>query len=175
MKLINTVTPYLRILVEDGGYVMFQGGKLEIDEDEYGYGAAMAEAQRNPSISIIRSSATCDYCGEDFDGKTAKARLGAHKKDAHFDLWVKEKDIEHARVIDTEVKARAGFACDVCQPIQTFGSAGDLAEHVTLLHTQPPALDDDGNTVGGDDGAGSSRRPGEVEPPKAARSSTRSR
>ena len=115
--------------------------------------------------SIMRSTATCQYCGEDFDGKTAKARLGAHKKDNHFDVWQAEKEIEHATVIDKEVKARAGFACDVCAPVQTFGSAADLSEHTRLLHTQPPELNDAGEEVG----SGSGRRPGEVEPPAAAR------
>ena len=164
-KFINTSTPYLRILLPDGDYAQFQGGKLEIDEDDPGYATVMAEAQSNPSISIMVSATTCEYCGEVFKGRPAKAQLAKHKKDVHFDLWRAEKEIEQATVIDIEVKKRAGFACDVCAPVQTFGSAADLSEHTRLLHTQPPELNDAGEEVG----SGSGRRPGEVEPPAAAR------
>lgn len=153
-KFVNTVNPYLRVLLPDGNYAQFQGGLLELDEGDEGYVAVMAEAQTNPSISIMINATTCAYCGEVFTGKAAAAQLGRHKKDVHFDLWKSEKELEAATVIDVEVKKRAGFSCDVCAPVQTFGSAEDLAGHVSLLHTAAPALDDEGNEVG-------SGRPGE--------------
>lgn len=170
--LVNSTHPQLRILLPDGSYAQFLGGKLDIDEDDTPfYDAIMAEAVRNPSIAIIVSEGTCRFCGETFTGKNAQDQLDAHQKDIHFDLWVKQQEIEAATVIQKEVKARAGFPCDVCAPVQTFGNADDLAAHVQLLHTAPPALDDEGNTVGGEDGEG--RRPGEVEPPRAARRRSR--
>jgi len=167
---INTVTPYLRILMSDGSYIQFHGGSLDVAEDDEFYDEVLAEAQRNPSISIMVNATTCRYCGESFSGDKAKAKFESHFKDVHFDLWQKQTELDAAVMIQKEVKARAGYACDVCAPVQTFGSEGDLAEHVTMLHTQPPQMDDDGNTLGGEDGGG--RRPGEVDPPPAA---TRSR
>jgi len=161
--LVNTVTPYLKIYIpSSGGYVDFVGGKLEIDKGDPGYEEAMAEAQRNPSISIMVNQTTCRYCGEVYTGKNAAAQLGAHKKKIHFDLWEAEKRIEQESVIQKEIKARAGYACDVCAPVQTFGSKEDLSEHVVLLHTVPPPMDDEGNEIGG-------RRPGETEIPAATR------
>lgn len=177
--LINTQTPFLRIFDEASGeYVQFRAGKLEIEEDEVGYEAVMAEATRNPSISIIVNETTCQYCGQVFRGKAAKAQLGGHKKDIHFDLWQAEKEIEQATVIAREVKARAGYSCDVCAPVQTFGSEADLAQHARDLHTAPPELDADGNEVAAasSGGGGSRRRPGEreVSAPAAARRSSKS-
>ena len=173
--LVNSTNPYLRILLPDGDYAQFQGGRLEVDEEETPfYDEIMAEATRNPSIAILVNETTCRFCGEVFTGKHAADNLADHQKEIHFDLWVAQQQVEAATVIQREVKARAGYACDVCSPVQTFGSADDLAEHVTLLHTRPPELDDEGNTVGGDDGG---RRPGEVDPgpAPAARRSTRSK
>jgi len=176
--LINTHTPFLKIFDEPTGeYVAFQAGKLEIDEGEPGYEAVMAEAARNPFISVIVNATTCQYCGEVYTGKTAKAQLGRHKKDIHFDLWQAEKEIEQATLIATEVKARAGYACDVCAPVQEFGTEADLAAHVALLHLKAPELDDDGNEVAGGSGDGpggdrpARRRPGEreISAPAAAR------
>lgn len=173
--LVNSTNPYLRILLPDGDYAQFVGGQLTIDEDDTPfYDHILAEAVRNPSIAIMVSAATCRFCGADFTGKTAAKQLEEHQKEIHFDLWVKAQEVEAASVIQREIKARAGFVCDVCQPVQTFGSEDDLAVHVAALHTQPPELDDEGNTVGGDDGGG--RRPGEVDPapaPAARRSTTR--
>lgn len=166
---VNTTHPELRIFVPaTGEYVSFIGGKLEIDEGEPGYEEAKAEAIRNPLISIIENETTCQFCGEVFHGKAAKLNLGAHKKAIHFDLWSKEKEIEHATLMSREIKSRAGFACDVCSPVQTFGTAEDLAAHTAFLHASAPSLDDEGNEVGDNE---PDRRPGEVAPkaaPKAA-------
>lgn len=177
--LVNSTNPQLRILLPDGDYAQFVGGKLEIEEpDDDGAGGTpfyqhiLDEAVRNPSIAIIVSSGTCPFCGADFKGKTAKDRLEEHTKEIHFDLWVKQQELAAATIIQTEVKARAGFVCDVCSPVQTFGSASDLADHANTLHTAPPPMDAEGNTIGGEDGGG--RRPGEVDPPAAARRSRRS-
>jgi hypothetical protein len=168
--LINTTTPFLRILLSSGDYAQFQAGSLDIGEDDPFYGEVLAEAQRNPSISIMVNSTTCPFCGEVFTGDKAKAKLDAHGKDVHFDIWLKKQEVEAATIIQKEIKARAGYVCDVCAPVQTFGSESDLSEHVVLLHTAPPELDGDGNEIGAskhDD----DRRPGEVDPPPAARPS----
>lgn len=176
--LINTTTPFLRIYDEASGeYVAFAAGKLEIEEGDLGYEAVMAEATSNPAIQILVNETTCQYCGQVFRGKAAKAQLGSHKKDIHFDVWQAEKLIEQETVITREVKARAGIACDVCQPVQTFPDGEALAEHVALLHTAPPELDADGNEVSaGSSGGGPRRRPGEreVSAPAAARRSGKS-
>lgn len=167
MILINTNTPFLKVYVPaSGDYVSFVAGKLEIDEGDVGYDEAMAEAKRNPSISIMVNETTCRYCGEVFTGKAAAAQLGKHKKDIHFEIWQAEKLIENEAVVQKEIKSRAGYACDVCQPVQTFGDEGDLSDHVKLLHTAPPPMDDEGNEIG------TKGRPGEAAIPAATRSGT---
>lgn len=169
MIFVCTEYPYLRILRQDGEYAQFLGGKLELDEDEPGYAEVLAEAQRNPAVSIHVNSTTCDLCGEVFEGKNAKSNFAKHVRAIHPDVFDAEQALLHARSVEQEVKSRAGFACDVCQPVQTFGSEADLAAHVTLLHTQPPAMDAEGNEIGG--GRDDERRPGEVDPVPAARTS----
>lgn len=157
--LINTTEPFLRILnPATGEYAAFSGGRLDIDTDDPNYEVVMREAVRRPTISIHESATTCPNCGEVFTGKAAKANLGQHRKAVHFELWQADKEAEHAEVMQREVKARAGFACDVCNPVQTFGDEAGLAEHVKLLHTAAPSLDEDGNEVTGK----GKRRPGEV-------------
>lgn len=172
---VCTDLPYLKILLSDGDYVQFQGGRLEVPETDPFHGEVMAEASRNSHISVMTNETTCQYCGAVFSGDKAQKSLATHFKDAHFELWVKQSELDAAIVTQREIKARAGYVCDICAPVQTFGTEADLAEHTRLLHTAPPAMDEDGNETGprhdagdGDDG----RRPGEVDPPKAA---TRSR
>lgn len=148
-RLVNTVTPFLQIYnPATGGFARFHGGLLVIEEGDPNYAVVMAEAARNPSISVMVNSTTCLECGEVFDGKTAAMKLGAHRKEVHFDSWKADKDRDHATEVEREVKSRAGYACDVCRPVQTFGTEEDLAAHVALLHTAPPALDEAGNDVG---------------------------
>lgn len=165
MIFVSTTTPFLRILIHEGEkageYVQFLAGKLELDEDEPGFPEVHAEALRNPGISILVNSTTCELCGEVFTGRAAKAQFGSHIKRIHPDVWDAEQALAHAKSIDRTVKQRAGFACDVCSPVQTFGEADDLAAHVRDLHTAAPELDDDGNDVAG------GRRPGEAAIPAA--------
>jgi len=168
---VNSTHPYLRILLPSGDYAQFQGGKLELDEDDPDYGIVLDEATRNPGIAILVNETTCRFCGESFTGSHAGEKLADHKKDNHFDLWVKETELEQATFIQKEIKARAGYACDICAPVQTFGTSDDLAEHFNTLHASAPDLDDEGNTLGGSDDG---RRPGEVAP-RAARASTKNR
>lgn len=170
---ISTSLPYLRILLDDGSYAQFQGGRLDVAEEDPAYARVMAEAVRNPAISIMVNKTTCEYDGVVFSGDKAAAKLAEHKKEVHFDLWQKEQDLEHAKVQLTEVKARAGYACDVCQPVQTFGDEAGLAEHARLIHANAPDLDAEGNTVGGGGDGDGGRRPGEVKPAPRARASTR--
>lgn len=172
--LVNSTLPYLRILMGDGSYQAFVGGRLEIAEDDPYHGEVMAEASRNASIAVLTNETTCIFCGEVYRGDKAAGKLDEHQKANHFDLWVKQREIAAATVIQREIKARAGFACDICQPLQTFGTEGDLAEHANTFHATPPDLDAEGNTIGGSRDGDDTGRPGEVAPPAAATRSRRS-
>lgn len=164
LTLVNTTTPFLKIYIPaTGDYVSFLGGQLEIAEDDPNYEAVHAEAVRNPAISIMVNSTTCEFCGEVFTGKAGKAQLGAHIKKIHPDVWDAQQAIDRAKADAKELKSRAGYVCDVCSPVQEFGDKGSLSEHVKLLHTAPPELDADGNDVGGKE----DRRPGERGIPAA--------
>lgn len=150
MIFINTVTPFLQIFIPPTGeFARFQGGKLEIDKDHPHFPFVMAEAQRNPAISIMANETTCPQCGETFEGRTAKMKLGAHRKEVHFDEWLADKEAADVAETQREIKSRAGYACDVCAPIQTFGDPDALARHVVEVHTIPPAMDEQGNELGG--------------------------
>lgn len=154
MLFVNTTHPFLRIYnPATGGYAAFQGGRLELDEDHPDFGVVTAEAERNPFITILVNATTCPDCGEVFAGKAAPAQLGQHRKQIHFDKWIADKEVEQASFIQKEIKSRAGYACDVCSPIQTFGAEDDLASHVKFLHASAPKLDDEGNDVGGGNAA----------------------
>lgn len=148
---INNVHPYLQILnPATGEFARFQAGRLEIAEDDPNYAVVMAWATRDPNIAVIVNETTCPDCGEVFVGSEKKARLdlGAHRKDVHFDKWLADKQAQDARVTEKELKSRAGYPCDVCSPIQVFGDPAGLSEHVRLLHTAAPNLDDAGNDLG---------------------------
>lgn len=167
--LLNREHPYFRIMDPvTGAYYAFVGGKLEIEEGDPGFDVVMAEAARNPYIAVYKSVATCIHCGETL--ASAKARE-AHVKDNHFDKWLADADAAAAEVRNVEVMARAGFPCDVCRPLQEFGTPEDLALHVGMFHTAAPNLDDDGNEVGG----GKAAAPVSSEAPAATPSSGRSR
>lgn len=153
--LVNSSEPYLSILLPGGDYARFVGGRLEVPEDHPDYGHIMDEAVRRPTIAILVNETTCPYCGEVYKGDRAAAKLEAHTKDNHFDLWLKQTELDHAKLVHAEVKARAGYACDVCAPVQTFGNEEGLAEHIALLHTNPEDMDAAGNTTT------SETRPGE--------------
>lgn len=155
MLFINQVTPYLRIYVpatED--FVQFRGGKLELDEDDPAFETVKQEALRNPSIVILTEAVQCPSCGEAFGGKTAKAQLGQHRKAAHFDLWVADKQAEQATVIMAEVKARAPHACDLCPRIQEFPDEAALNLHIRTVHVQV-AVDENGNVLDAGEGGDS--------------------
>jgi len=116
--------------------VQFRGGRLDIEEDDPNYAVVMAEALRNPAIVVYTSATTCDRCGEVFAGGAAKAQLGKHRKDAHFDVWLAEKEQSEFQVRQVEVKAREGVACEVCRPFQTFPTRDELAAHVRTFHIE---------------------------------------
>jgi hypothetical protein len=163
MIFVCTEFPQLRILRADGDYAVFQGGKLELDEGDPGYEEVKAEAERNPFITILVNSTTCRLCGEVFTGKVAKPNLAKHVKEVHPLVWKAEQELDFAESQSKALKHTEGYPCDVCQPVQVFGTPSDLAEHVTLLHTQPPEMDADGNET---EGMGR-RRPGERGVPAA--------
>ena len=76
MLLINATHPSLRIYdPETREYVAFNHGRLSIDKGDPGYEVAMAEARRNPLISIfndegerVKAAAkyACDICSLPF-------------------------------------------------------------------------------------------------------------
>lgn len=155
MKFVNVATPYLAIFIPPTGEtIRFQGGILEVDEDDPRFPWVKAEAERNPAISVHEKVNTCVLCGEVFTGKMAAARLGAHRKEIHFDTWQAEKDAEAAAEREVQIKSRSGVFCDICVPLQEFPTKELLAEHTLLLHANAPALTESGETVGGDPDAG---------------------
>lgn len=169
MLFVNPTTPELRIYnPETGGWARFTGGKLDIDESDPDFKYVMAEAQRNPAISIHAKGVNCPECGELFTGKTARMDLGKHRKGIHFDKWLADQDALAAAERDVQVKSRAGYVCDICQPVQEFGTADDLAGHVSLLHAAPPELTETGETIGGDDGGSGGGQPIDTSVPAAA-------
>lgn len=152
--LLNHTYPAMRILDPSSGqWIAFLNGKLEIEKDHPSYDAVMAEAARNPSIVVIESVATCDLCGETFPGGAAAARLGKHRKDVHFDVWLAEKDRKDAEARNVLVKEREGVPCDACAPATWHPDADALAFHVSVMHTAAPSMDDEGNTKGQGDGS----------------------
>lgn len=152
MLFICQTYPYLRIYdPETEDFLQFQGGKLQLDPGERGFEAVKAEALRNPAITMLTEAVQCPECGEPFTGKAAGAHLGKHRKEAHFDKWVADKQAEQ-EVQTREVKGRQPHACDLCPRVQEFGSADELAIHVRAVHLTVD-VDDNGN-VFGDEGGG---------------------
>ncbi len=153
--LINNTHPQFRVYnPETGGYAQFQMGRLEIDEGDPDYAVVMAEGQRNPFITIVVSATFCPRCGIPFEGKGAKKDLEEHVKESHFDTWLADVQAAQANEQIALVKANAGIACDICQPVQVFGDAGLLAIHAKVVHAS------------GEEEATApkrSRRPGEVD------------
>jgi hypothetical protein len=155
--------PALRIYnPQTGGFAAFLYGKLEIEPDDPDYEVVMAEASRNPAIVVVESIGTCAYCGEQFVGGNAKLLLGGHIKDVHYDKYLEQKDAEESAVRNVELKSREGFACDVCQPLQVFGTNDDLTLHVLTMHANAPEMDEAGNAMEVPDQPRKKRRPGEV-------------
>lgn len=141
--------PAMRILdPATGNWIPFLNGKLEIESDHPAFATVMAEASRNPAIVVYESVTTCDRCGETFEGGAAKARLGKHRKDVHYDVWLAEKDAKEGEARMAEIKGREGVPCDACAPATWHPDADALALHVKVMHTKAPEMDDEGNTKG---------------------------
>lgn len=114
-------------------FAAFHGGRLDIEEGDENYAVVMAEASRNPEITVLVNATTCPLCGEVF----SKAKeLDEHTKDVHFDVWLATEDAKVAEARTVLIKERAGYACDVCSPPGVFANAGLLALHTKLIHTQ---------------------------------------
>lgn len=136
--LINRAYPAFRILnPATGGYAQFAGGKLVIEEGDPNYGVVMAEAKRNADIIITTKAAQCPECGETFTGGAASLELGKHRKNVHPLEWDRDREAGLASERNVILQDREGYPCDVCQPIQTFGTPEDLALHVRELHGAP--------------------------------------
>lgn len=168
MLFICQTYPHLRVFnPATEGFAEFKGGKLQLDPGDADYEVVLAEAQRNPAIVMLTEAVQCEACGEPFTGKAAAAQLGKHRKDAHFDLWVADKQEEQARVVMAEVKHRSPHACDLCPRVQEFGSADELAIHVRAVHLSVE-VDDNGNVQGeGAGGGGNSADAAPAEPSPA--------
>jgi hypothetical protein len=152
MLFICQTYPYLRIYdpaTEE--IIQFQAGKLQLDPGDRGFEVVKAEALRNPSIVMLVEAVQCPECGEPFTGKAAGAQLGKHKKEAHFEKWVTDKEAEQVQT--REVKGRQPHACDLCPRVQEFGSADELAIHVRAVHLSVD-VDDNGNVFDGEGGGG---------------------
>jgi hypothetical protein len=145
---------------QTGQWIHFQGGKLDIEEGDPMYETVMAEASRNPAIVVYANASTCVHCGETFG---SKAKVEAHVKDVHFDIWIANETGKHAETINQEVKARSGHFCDACAPNQEFPDEEQLALHVATMHTAAPILNEDGSGTGEAPAKGGRKRPGEVD------------
>lgn len=157
MLFLCQATPYLRIYNPDTeSFAEFKGGKLELEEGDDDYEVVKAEALRNPSITMLTEATQCGFCGEPFVGKAAAAQLGKHKKEAHFDQWVAEKQHDAEKVVNKEVKGSQPFACDLCLNIAPFRNESDYAAHIKAIHIATD-VDDEGNVKNG----GSSVTPAE--------------
>lgn len=158
VTLICQATPYLRVYNPvTGDYAQFSGGRLDIEPSDPNYAVVMAEASANPSITVMeiaKGGANCPECGQLFTGGAAAARLGNHRKDAHFDAWMADKEAAHQTEVNLIVKERAGVACSVCRPAQVFPTEDELQNHIKIVHTAP---EDEGVA------AVTARRPGEVD------------
>ncbi|HEY6058515.1 MAG TPA: hypothetical protein VIV06_10810 [Candidatus Limnocylindrales bacterium] len=144
--------PALRVLRADGSFAQFVGGKLVVEDDDPDRDRLLAFAAGDPSVQIIVDEVQCLHCGEVIGaGRGAAGRLAMHVKAVHPEVWEADANAEHARMIAFEAKARAGISCDVCNPVQTFAEPEQLALHVQLVHTAPPPMDEQGNTLGAQD------------------------
>lgn len=147
--LINQTHPGYEILnPETGQWVKFEGGRLDIEDDDPNYAVVMAEAGRNPSIAVYASVSTCVYCGEDF---ASKDKLAKHVKETHFEKWLEAQDAEHATTRQAEIKAREPFPCDAGCPLGTaFPTEEERSLHYQVMHAAPPTDSGDGDTSSGD-------------------------
>lgn len=166
MLFICQVNPYLRVYnPETEGFAEFKGGKLQLDPGDEDYEVVLAEAKRNPSIVILTEATICPECGEAFAGKAAPVQLGQHRKEAHFEAWVADKEKQQDTTKLTEVKHQSPHPCDLCSPMQSFRSADELAVHIRAIHLTVD-VDESGNVHG--EGSGpASKAPAEPKPAKA--------
>ncbi len=164
--LLNHTHPQLNIYNPfTGGFRQFRDGSLVIEEGDPDYEVVMAEAIRNPYITIYETVGTCPVCGQVVGkGQTAAASVQRHLNDAHPEA----DEQEAVATSNRQVKSRAIWSCDVCRPAQTFEDEEGLQAHNKLIHMGAPTLDSEGNTV--DEGAAPRRRrPGEAGIPAATR------
>lgn len=145
--LLNRVHPNLRILnPATGGYAAFAGGKLVIEDDDPNYEVVMTQANRDPDIIVTTKVTQCPECGEEFTGKLASMDLGRHRSAIHPIEFDRDREAKAATQRNAIVKRREGFCCDVCAPLQCFGTADDLTLHTRLMHGAP-FVDPDGKGV----------------------------
>lgn len=148
---LNNVHPQLRILLPNGDYATFLGGKLEVSEDDPFLDHITRVAEADPSTIVLTGGVQCLACGAEFTGKSAEKELGAHMASAHPEIVAAKAVDRLTAQINVELRGRETFACDACPNprMSVFGSEDDLAAHVAAVHTAPPALDDEGNETGG--------------------------
>lgn len=136
--LINRTYPNFRILNPATGlYAQFAGGKLTIEPDDPNYDFVMEAAKKYPEIIVTTKVVQCPECGETFTGGAASLELGKHRKNIHPLEWEADREASLAEERNAIIQSRQPFTCDVCQPLQEFGTADDLALHVRTLHGSP--------------------------------------
>jgi hypothetical protein len=148
--LLNAVHPSMRILLPDGDYAQFAGGKLELEPDFAFTDHVLRVAERDPNIVIVTGGVQCRKCGAEFVGEDQDG-LEQHMADGHPEVVAAGLVAELTEKISRIEKDRATFPCDACPNpmLSVFPDEETLALHVRAVHTAPPALDDDGNEVGG--------------------------
>ena len=162
--LINTTHPYLRVLVSepDLRFRSFDGGKLIVESDDQDYAFLIAFAEATPEIRVVESAVWCPECGEPFAGGEAKDKLAAHRKVFHLEAFFNDEEASLAEQKSAIIIERSGIPCPICTvrsgPLATqrFPDAETLSVHTAAVHgshdAEPP-LDEEGNTIGGEDGA----------------------
>jgi hypothetical protein len=162
--LINTTHPYLRILISepDLRFRAFEGGKLVIDDDDPDYPFLMAFAQDTPEIRVVETAVWCPDCGEPFAGSDAKDKLLAHRKFAHLEAFFTDEEAGLASEKAAIIVERSGIPCPICakqgsaRATERFPDITTLAVHTAAIHgtdEAAPPMDEEGNTLGGEDGA----------------------
>jgi hypothetical protein len=161
--LINTTHAYLRVLVDEPNlrFRKFEGGRLDIEQDDPDYAQLMAFAERTPEIRVVESAVWCPQCGEPFAGAHAGDSLVAHRKFAHLEAYYDDAEAG----LETEKAAiileRSGIACPICasqgspRATERFPDVATMQVHSAAIHGSndaAPPLDEEGNTIGGEDG-----------------------
>ena len=160
--LINTSHPYLRVLVNEADlrFRKFEAGRLDVEQDDPDYTFLMAFAQQTPEIRVVETAVWCPECGEPFAGADSKDKLAAHRKVFHLEAYFDDAEAGLASEKAAIIIERSGIPCPICAQrggnTERFPDAATLQVHTAAIHgtdDASPPLDEEGNTLGGEDGA----------------------